>query len=46
MQKALMEMNLQLHHVMSDITGVTTAQPLNRSFNERGHADHLCPRRG
>jgi transposase len=23
MQKALMEMNLQLHHVMSDITGVT-----------------------
>jgi transposase len=23
MQKALMEMNLQLHHVVSDITGVT-----------------------
>ena len=25
MQKALMEMNLQLHHFVSDITGVTTA---------------------
>jgi hypothetical protein len=23
MQKALMEMNVQLHHVVSDITGVT-----------------------
>jgi transposase len=23
MQKALMQMNLQLHHVVSDITGVT-----------------------
>nr|WP_256466612.1 hypothetical protein [Bradyrhizobium sp. 23] len=23
MQKALMEMNLQLHHVVSDITGAT-----------------------
>jgi hypothetical protein len=23
MQKALMEMNVQLHHVISDITGVT-----------------------
>ena len=33
MQKALMEMNLQLHHVVSDITGAT------------GHADypsHCC----
>lgn len=36
MQKALMEMNLQLHHVVSDITGVTTARQLKRSFNERG----------
>lgn len=26
MQKALMEMNLQLHHVVSDITGVTGMQ--------------------
>ncbi len=36
MQKALMEMNLQLHHVVSDITGVTTARQLKRSFNDRG----------
>jgi transposase len=43
MQKALMEMNLQLHHVVSDITGVTTARQLKRSFNERGHADYPCP---
>jgi hypothetical protein len=40
MQKALMEMNLQLHHVVSDITGVTIARQLKQSFNERGHADH------
>jgi transposase len=40
MQKALMEMNLQLHHVVSDITGVTIALSLKQSFNERGHADH------
>ena len=33
MQKALMQMNLQLHHVVSDITGVT------------GHAHHPRHRR-
>lgn len=42
MQKALMEMNLQLHHVVSDITGVTSARQLKRSFNERGDEDHAC----
>jgi len=45
MQKTMMEMNLQLHHVVSDITGAITARQLIRSIDERGHADHPSYRR-
>lgn len=39
MQKALMEMNLQLHHVVSDITGVTGMKIILRSHPDRFDPD-------
>src|SRR3972149_6741779 len=43
MQKALQHMNLQLHHVLSDVTGVTGLKIL-RAIGAGGH--HAPPRPG
>lgn len=42
MQKALMEMNLQLHHVVSDITGATSMRISVLSHARGGHFPEIC----
>lgn len=45
MQKALMEMNLQLHHVVSDITGVTGMQIIRAIVGGERDPDTLAANR-
>lgn len=45
MQKALMQMNLQLHHVVSDITGVTGMRILRAIIGGERDADVLAAHR-
>src|SRR5262245_51219844 len=42
MQKALMQMNLQLHHVLSDITGVTASRIIEAILNGERDAQRLA----
>ncbi|UPJ26328.1 hypothetical protein IVB54_31955 [Bradyrhizobium sp. CW1] len=43
MQKALMEMNLQLHHVVSDITGATGRRIIRAVVAGERNRDVLAP---
>ncbi|MFT4002977.1 MAG: hypothetical protein QM684_22330 [Rhizobium sp.] len=42
MQKALVEMNLQLHHVASDITGVTGMKIIRAIVSDEGDPDVIA----
>ena len=46
MQKALMEMNLQLHHVVSDITGATSMKIIRAIVAGERALDVILPRIG